>query len=153
MRHETRKIERTAEEKARLKAIRERFQREKPSVADLVKSGEYGPPIPTVAYFGVAALVKRLRAEREAIGLSLADLADRTGMDKAALCRLETGRHGNPTVDTLARYAAALGKTVTFGVADLPGRVRARPGTDAGTVTKSTAQEGTKPAGARSRAS
>ena len=64
MRHETRRIDRTPEEKARLKAIRERFQREKPSAKKLADSGEYGPPIPTAAYFAVAGLLKRLRAGR-----------------------------------------------------------------------------------------
>lgn len=39
------KIERTDEEKARLKAMRERFQREKPTSEQLVASGEYHPPI------------------------------------------------------------------------------------------------------------
>jgi len=34
------KIERTEEEKARLKAVRERFQREKPTAEQLVASGE-----------------------------------------------------------------------------------------------------------------
>jgi ribosome-binding protein aMBF1 (putative translation factor) len=140
MRHETRKIERTPEEKARLKAIRERFQREKPSPKTLAESGEYGPPIPTAAYFAVASLVKRLRAEREASGLSLADVAGRTGMDKAALSRLETGRHGNPTIDTLARYAAALGKSVTFGVADLPAAGAMDRGRPSGSTRKKSAR-------------
>ena len=119
MRHETRKIERTPEERARLKAVREEFQARKPTPAELAASGEYDPPIPAAAYFGVMVVLKRLREAREAAGLSLADLADRTGMDKAALSRLETGRQGNPTVGTLARYAHALGKTMTFGLTDL----------------------------------
>ncbi len=39
------KIEQTEEEKVRLKAVRERFQREKPTSEHLVASGEYNPPI------------------------------------------------------------------------------------------------------------
>jgi transcriptional regulator with XRE-family HTH domain len=39
-------------------------------------------------------------------------------MDKAALRRLETGQ-GNPTIDTIARYAAVLGKRVVFGVEEV----------------------------------
>ena len=116
MRQETRKIDRTPEEKTRLRAIREKFQRERPGPKAIAASGDYGPPIPTDAFFAVAALLKRLRELREAAGLSLADLAERTGMDKAALSRLETGRSGNPTIDTLARYARALGQQVTFGL-------------------------------------
>ncbi|HKB00738.1 MAG TPA: helix-turn-helix transcriptional regulator [Gemmataceae bacterium] len=117
MRQETRKIERTPEEKARLAAVRERFK-SRPSVRELAASGEFGPPIPGPTFWAVMALVKELRAAREAAGLSLADLAKRTGMDKAFLSRLETGKQGNPTMDTVARYAHALGKRIEFAIRD-----------------------------------
>jgi hypothetical protein len=39
-----RKIERTAEDKARLKAVREQFQRDQPTLEQLVKSGDYSGP-------------------------------------------------------------------------------------------------------------
>ena len=39
------------------------------------------------------------------------------GIDKAFVSRLETGQV-NPTVDPLARYGAALGKQVVFGMED-----------------------------------
>jgi len=45
-----RKIERTPEQLAELKAVRERFQREKPTRTELEASGEYGPGMPTAAY-------------------------------------------------------------------------------------------------------
>ena len=53
-----------------------------------------------------------LKVERERQGLSLADMKERTGIDRAALSRLESGRHPNPTIATLMRYARALGKTI-----------------------------------------
>jgi len=136
MRHETRKIERTPEEKARLAAVRERFK-SRPSAKELAASGEFGPPIPGPTFWAVMALVKALRAAREAAGLSLADLAKRTGMDKAFLSRLETGKQGNPTIDTLARYAHALGKRVELAVRDLEPRTQATPAAapSAGTAT------------------
>jgi ribosome-binding protein aMBF1 (putative translation factor) len=115
MGREHRKIERTPEQMAELKAVRERFQREKPTRRELEASGEYGPGMPTVTYFAILGFLKQMRELREAAGLSLADMANRTGMDKAFVSRLETGQ-GNPTVDTLARYAAALGKRVVFGI-------------------------------------
>ena len=121
MRREFRKIERTPEQIAELKAVRERFQRDKPTRAELEASGEYGPGMPTPTYFALKVLLHRLRKAREAAGLSLADVAERTGMDKAFVSRLETGK-GNPTIETLARYAAALGKRVVFGMEDEPGR-------------------------------
>ena len=53
-------------------------------------------------------LIAALRAERERQGLSLADLAKRTGMDRAAIHKLEIGLNSNPTYATLTRYAHAL---------------------------------------------
>ncbi len=74
------------------------------------------------------AIVAALRAERERQGLSLADVAGRTGLDPAALHRLEIGLDKNPTVAALERYAAALGKRITMAVEDLAGRRRAAQG-------------------------
>ena len=51
-----------------------------------------------------------LRAERERQGLSLADINERTGIDRAALSRLENSVDANPTLATLERYAEAIGK-------------------------------------------
>jgi ribosome-binding protein aMBF1 (putative translation factor) len=61
--------------------------------------------------------VASLRRERERQGLSLADLAERAGIDKATLNRIENGRC-NPTVNTLARHVEALGKVIAWGLAD-----------------------------------
>ncbi len=51
-----------------------------------------------------------MRAERERLGLSLADIYERTGIDRAALSRLENNEEANPTLTTLERYAEAVGK-------------------------------------------
>jgi ribosome-binding protein aMBF1 (putative translation factor) len=118
MRHETRKIERTPEQLAELKAIRERFQREKPTFEQLRASGDLEGSMPNAAYFGLMAFAVQLRSGREAAGLSLKDVAARTGLDEEVLRQLETGRLGNPSVNTLAWYAHALGKVVTFGLTD-----------------------------------
>src|SRR5947209_4624636 len=101
---------RGAEEVARHKEIRERFQREKPSLDQLVSSGEYNEPLPMGEHLSIRQAVFALKKAREEAGLSLADLAERTGIDKGALSRIETGQHSNPTVSTLCRYAHALGK-------------------------------------------
>src|SRR5205807_2275675 len=55
-------------------------------------------------------LLMQLKAAREEKGLSLSDLTELTGMDRSALSKLETGQRANPTVDTLRRYAEAVGK-------------------------------------------
>jgi hypothetical protein len=59
-------------------------------------------------------LIAGLRAERERQGLSLADLAERTGMDRAAIHKLEIGLNSNPTYATLTRYAGALGARIEW---------------------------------------
>jgi DNA-binding Xre family transcriptional regulator len=66
-------------------------------------------------------LLAQLKAAREAKGLSLADLTERTGMDRSALSKLETGERPNPTVQTLVRYAEAVGKRLVVSLADANG--------------------------------
>jgi ribosome-binding protein aMBF1 (putative translation factor) len=66
----------------------------------------------------VQDVVAQLKAAREAKGLSLADLTDLTGMDRSALSKLETGQRANPTVETLVRYAEAVGKRLVVSLSD-----------------------------------
>jgi ribosome-binding protein aMBF1 (putative translation factor) len=151
MRQETRKIERTPQERARLAEVRERFK-SKPSLKELAKSGEFGPPIPGQTFWAVMALVNQLRAAREAAHLSLADLADRTGMDKGFLSRLETGKQGNPTIDTLARYVHALGKRMEFEILDVEQREdSASRSAKTGTTANGARAKPTRGKGARKR--
>lgn len=63
-------------------------------------------------------LLAQLKAAREAKGLSLADVTERTGMDRSALSKLETGQRANPTVETLVRYADAVGKRLVVSLTD-----------------------------------
>jgi len=63
-------------------------------------------------------LLLQLKAAREAKGLSLAEVTELTGMDRSALSKLETGQRPNPTVDTLVRYAEAVGKRLVVSLAD-----------------------------------
>src|SRR5579871_3945771 len=114
-----RKIDWTPEDRARHQAIREKLQKERPTMEQLLASGEYVGPIPLGVYFELRVALHDLKQAREAAGLSLADVAERSGIDKAALSRLENGVHDNPTVETLARYATALGKKLTWSLQDL----------------------------------
>jgi DNA-binding Xre family transcriptional regulator len=110
---------RTPEEVQRLQELRGRFQAEKPGPDQLEAEGHVLVPLGAVrALRGFIAL---LRQERERRGLSLRDLSAMTGIDDAALSRLETGKNLNPTFDTLARVAAAFGMTPTMGLAVLEG--------------------------------
>lgn len=116
------KAQRTPEQRAEGTVIHRQFQA-KESIQGLVDQGEIteelaqhmrqqlaeGPPL-----VNLQSLMEQLRAER--LRLSLADLADRTGMDRAALHRLETGQNRNPTLATVDRYARALGKRLAWVV-------------------------------------
>ena len=55
-----------------------------------------------------------LKKERQAQGLSLAEMQDRTGMSRSAISRLENDDSANPTIETLTRYAEALGKQLAI---------------------------------------
>lgn len=69
----------------------------------------------------LAAIMEELKAAREAKGLSrlsLADIYQRTGMDRSALSKLENVTNENPTIDTLLRYAEVVGKRLEIQVLD-----------------------------------
>jgi transcriptional regulator with XRE-family HTH domain len=63
-------------------------------------------------------LLHDLRKEREQLGLSTTDVAQRSGLDRGFVSKLETGKVPNPTFNTLARYAAALGKELRLAYVD-----------------------------------
>ncbi len=58
-----------------------------------------------------------LKAARESAGISLRDLEESTGISRGNLSRLENGS-SNPTIATLRRYAAAIGKSVQITVSE-----------------------------------
>lgn len=68
----------------------------------------------------VAHTIAGLKAERQRLGLSLADVEARCGLKRNALSRLENDPHANPTLLTLQRCAAALGKMVSTSAESKP---------------------------------
>lgn len=64
------------------------------------------------------ALFNQLRNARKQAGLSLADVADRAGMTKQAVLRIETGQNANPKIETLNRVAEAIGKAIKIELVD-----------------------------------
>jgi len=72
-------------------------------------------------------IVQVLKAERQRLGLSLAEIGERSGIGKANLSRLENDQDPNPTMDTLLRYAEALGRAIHIALSepDPPNRRRA----------------------------
>lgn len=108
------------EDRARRQAIRKTFA-DKPSVETLISRGELsGNPMTLGAYVNLRLLVGSLRKLREQAQLSLAEVSERSGMDKAMLSRLETGHVANPGIETIVRYLDALKKVVEWRVSDAP---------------------------------
>jgi ribosome-binding protein aMBF1 (putative translation factor) len=101
-------------EKDALVAARQRAQRareqlaHKPSPSELLTPEEQVEAAPF--YFVLREYIQQLKEAREAAGLTLADIATRTGMAVESLSRLETGAQTNPTWKTLGLYANALAR-------------------------------------------
>ncbi len=99
-------------DKAKYARLREAVEKEFPPGKAKRPPRDPEQPADLGEYFDLRALVGELRKAREAQGLSLADVQQATGIDRAALCRIETGENGNPTVNTLLRYARAIGRKI-----------------------------------------
>jgi transcriptional regulator with XRE-family HTH domain len=115
----------TAEERLREQALREKLQKQRPSLEDLVQCGECDPDavMSMGMYFDVQSALRALKREREQCGLTIGDVAERSGLDRAVVSRLENGKQDNPTVATVMRYAAAVGKRFVWSYEDLATKV------------------------------
>jgi DNA-binding XRE family transcriptional regulator len=108
------KVQWTAKDRARHRAIRDLFRNWHPSPEELIASGEganfdlYGE------YRALRPFVEEIKRARKAAGLTLAEVSRRCGIDQPALSHLETGHNKNPTLDTLWRYAAAVGRRLVL---------------------------------------
>jgi DNA-binding XRE family transcriptional regulator len=101
----------TPEEASKYREVREQVAKELP---ELVTRHEER----RAALDQLTDLVQQLKAAREEKGLSLAELTQLTGMDRSALSKLETGQRLNPTIETLVRYADAVGKRLVVTLAN-----------------------------------
>jgi DNA-binding XRE family transcriptional regulator len=114
MKRTTRKRRLIAKQAARSRSIREQIKAELPELTvrhharmELLEQWQ--------------DLLEQLKAARMAKGLSLSDMTELTGMDRSALSKLETGQRPNPTIESLVRYAEAVGKHLTVQVTDAKG--------------------------------
>jgi hypothetical protein len=105
-------------DKAKYARLREAVEQEFPPGKAKRPPRDPDQPADLGEYFDLRALVGELRKAREAQGLSLADVQQATGIDWAALCRIESGENGNPTVNTLLRYARALGRKINVALVE-----------------------------------
>lgn len=99
----TTKPKRTAEERAEEEAVRRQHS------ANPVRQAPAGA-LKQLSFAAILSLMARFKAVRENQGLTLAEVAERMGIDAPALSRLETGKMLNPTLATLHKWAGALGQ-------------------------------------------
>jgi hypothetical protein len=119
------KIDWSPEDRARHKAIREAFK-DKPSLDSLIARGELsGHGVPLGTYLSLRLLVKSLRHLREQAQLSLSEVSQRSGMDRAMLSRLENGHVPNPGIETISRYLSALRKGIEWRIVDVSAKIAA----------------------------
>src|SRR4051794_14727154 len=111
-----RKIERTPEELAELCAARAQLQRDRPGTEDLAAKDDLEGPFHHGDVMAFLSAVAMLKQDRERQGLTLAEVSERSGLDKGMLSRLENGKILNPTITTLWRYAEAVGSRVSLVV-------------------------------------
>ena len=111
MKRITRERRLTPEEAAKYKAVQEQVAQDLP---ELIARHH----VRMAALDQLDELFRQLKAAREAKGLSLADLTELTGMDRSALSKLESGQRPNPTIETLVRYADAVGKRLVVSLVD-----------------------------------
>jgi len=107
-------VVRTPDELAEIREVRQRFQREKPTLEQVLAATGQTEAIPLGEYLQLQELLHSLQLERKRQQVSLAELAKRTGYDTATLSRLFTGRQVNTTLGTVGRIANALGKEIVF---------------------------------------
>lgn len=109
-------IELSAAQQARLRKLQETILVEEK--ADLSHKAQAFQSQQRAAEVELARAAELLRAERQEQGLSLAGLHERSGISRAAICRLENLVDANPTVATLNRMATALGKKLVIALRD-----------------------------------
>ena len=109
---------RTPEQLSELHAVRERYQRTKPAPDAALAASGHERLLPLGEVILLHQLLASLKRERERQNVTLAQLEERSGISQAALSRLETGKAANPTLDTIYRISAALGKQVQCSLQD-----------------------------------
>lgn len=66
--------------------------------------------MPASLFRALEAMTEQLKRRRRQLGMTLGEVCRRAEfIDAPALSRLENGKNANPTVETLARVAEALG--------------------------------------------
>lgn len=100
----------TDQEKAKYRAVRQQIAEELPEIKRRGKAARQRILLKQV--------LQALKEERQRQGMSLRALNERTGIDRGSLSKLENDPDPNVTVNTLMKYAEAVGKTITVQLED-----------------------------------
>jgi len=100
----------TDEEAERYDQIRRQVAAEMPEIRRRAEAAK-----PRILF---KCVLKTLKEERQRQGLSLADVNARSGIDRGTLSKLENEEDPNVTMNTLMRYAEAVGKTILVQLDD-----------------------------------
>ena len=101
----------TDEDKGKYGNVREQIAEELPEIRRRGKAAKQRILLKQV--------LKALKEERRRQGMSLRVLNERTGIDRGSLSKLENDPDPNVTVNTLMKYAEAVGKTITVELEDV----------------------------------
>jgi len=121
MAHEAKRIfrsrEQTPQQQAEERAVRERFQREKPSLEKLIADGDAAFVTTVGEYCDWLKTVGRLQHMREQQGLSVEEISRRVGIDATTIRQIEGGEPNELTFKAVASYAHALGQRLVIDLA------------------------------------
>lgn len=106
----------TAEEAAHYQQIAEAAEREIPEIKSRYATQGYLGHLDEADLREVAGIARFLQAERERLGWSLAEVAERSGVKLDDLQAFEEGRYAEPPVSLLTRYARTVGKSLMLGL-------------------------------------
>ena len=98
-------------EAAKYRRIREQVEAEKPETMAWARGK-------IAELESLDDVFRQLRESRAQRGLSLTDMRRLTGMDRSSISKLETGHRENCSVQTLVRYAHAVGKKLVVSLID-----------------------------------
>jgi DNA-binding XRE family transcriptional regulator len=84
----------------------------KPGPAELLTPEELADG--AAFYVELRACIAELKKARETAGLTLKQVAEKTGLAAETLCRLEAGAVTNPTWKTLGLFAEAVGRKLNL---------------------------------------
>ncbi len=86
---------------------------------DLSADGAGDEVVSQGMWMALINLVGSLKARREGMGLTIAEVAKRSGLTVATVSRLENLHNRNPSFDTVFRYGMAIDALVTLGFEEI----------------------------------